>query len=47
LGARLNTIHNLFYYQELMQGLRAAIAAGQLEVFVEDFWRRRTEDSVA
>lgn len=47
LGARLNTIHNLFYYQELMQGLRAAIASGQLEAFIEDFWRRRGEDSVA
>ena len=31
LGARLNTIHNLHYYQELMMGLREAIAAGRLE----------------
>lgn len=30
LGARLNTLHNLHYYQELMAGLRTAIAAGQL-----------------
>ncbi len=30
LGARLNTIHNLHYYQELMRGLRAAIEGGQL-----------------
>jgi queuine tRNA-ribosyltransferase len=30
LGAHLNTIHNLFYYQELMEGLRQAIAAGRL-----------------
>ena len=28
LGARLNTIHNLHYYQELMQTLRAAIERG-------------------
>lgn len=41
LGARLNTIHNLYYYQELMQGLRAAIAAGQLEAFVADFYAKR------
>jgi queuine tRNA-ribosyltransferase len=34
LGARLNTIHNLHYYQELMQGLRAAIEAGRLAGFV-------------
>jgi queuine tRNA-ribosyltransferase len=30
LGARLNTLHNLHYYQELMRGLRDAIAAGRL-----------------
>ncbi|GAB4344582.1 MAG: tRNA guanosine(34) transglycosylase Tgt [Gammaproteobacteria bacterium] len=37
LGARLNTIHNLYYYQELMRGLRNAIAAGELDAFVERF----------
>ncbi|HYR33558.1 MAG TPA: tRNA guanosine(34) transglycosylase Tgt [Burkholderiales bacterium] len=31
LGARLNTLHNLHYYQELMRTLRAAIEAGTLE----------------
>ena len=31
LGARLNTIHNLHYYQSLMRELREAIAAGRLE----------------
>jgi queuine tRNA-ribosyltransferase len=36
LGARLNTLHNLHYYQELMQGLRAAIAAGRLAAFAAD-----------
>jgi queuine tRNA-ribosyltransferase len=30
LGARLNSIHNLYYYLELMRELRAAIAAGGL-----------------
>jgi len=30
LGARLNTIHNLHYYLELMKQLRAAIEAGRL-----------------
>jgi queuine tRNA-ribosyltransferase len=34
LGARLATMHNLWYYQELMQGLREAIAAGNLEAYV-------------
>jgi len=42
LGARLNTIHNLFYYQELMQGLRGAIAAGTLAQFVQDFRQARS-----
>jgi queuine tRNA-ribosyltransferase len=37
LGARLNTLHNLHYYQELMQGLRAAIAAGRLADFRAEF----------
>jgi queuine tRNA-ribosyltransferase len=30
LGARLNTLHNLHYYQELMRELRSAIAQGAL-----------------
>ena len=30
LGARLNTLHNLYYYQSLMRELRAAIEAGDL-----------------
>src|SRR5690349_16523588 len=30
LGARLNTLHNLHYYQELMREMRAAIEAGRL-----------------
>jgi queuine tRNA-ribosyltransferase len=32
LGARLNTLHNLHYYQELMRELRAAIKRGELAV---------------
>ncbi len=41
LGARLHTIHNLSYYQELMAGLRDAIGRGALACFREDFYRRR------
>jgi queuine tRNA-ribosyltransferase len=41
LGARLNTIHNLAYYQGLMRGLRQAIAARRLDAFVADFYARR------
>jgi len=47
LGARLNTIHNLHYYQELMQGLRAAIAEGRLNAFIAEFQRRFAGESVA
>jgi queuine tRNA-ribosyltransferase len=43
LGARLNTIHNLFYYQELMRGLREAIAADTLDAFVAEFYRLRSK----
>jgi queuine tRNA-ribosyltransferase len=42
LGARLNTLHNLHYYQDLMQGLRAAIAARQLAQFRAEFAAART-----
>jgi queuine tRNA-ribosyltransferase len=35
LGARLNTIHNLHYYLELMSQMRTAIASGRF-----DAWRR-------
>lgn len=38
LGARLNTIHNLRYYQRIMQGLRDAIAANELDAFVIEFY---------
>jgi len=37
LGARLNTLHNLFYYQELMGSLRAAIEHGRLADFRAEF----------
>jgi queuine tRNA-ribosyltransferase len=33
LGAQLNTVHNLHYFQEIMSGLRAAIEAGRLAQF--------------
>ncbi|MBU4046267.1 MAG: tRNA-guanine transglycosylase, partial [Gammaproteobacteria bacterium] len=41
LGARLNTIHNLHYYQELMQGIRAAIEAGRYDAFMAEFHAAR------
>ena len=41
LGAQLNTIHNLRYYQNLMSGLRAAIEVNSLQSFVDSFYRQR------
>ncbi|BBB31178.1 queuine tRNA-ribosyltransferase [Neptunomonas japonica JAMM 1380] len=41
LGAQLNTIHNLRYYQTLMAGLREAIEQGKLDDFVTEFYSNR------
>lgn len=43
LGAQLNTIHNLRYYQNLMAGLRGAIEAGTLSDFITNFYALRGE----
>jgi queuine tRNA-ribosyltransferase len=37
LGSRLNTIHNLHYYLDLMRRLRAAIETGSLAAFAREF----------
>lgn len=39
LGARLNTLHNLYYYQRLMADLRSAIEQGRLEDFRKEFYK--------
>ena len=41
LGSRLNTIHNLHYYQVLMAGMRSAIEAGEFEAFKQAFAAKR------
>lgn len=40
LGVRLNTIHNLRYYQRLMEELRKAIEMGNLKKFTDIFYHR-------
>ena len=45
LGARLNTIHNLHYYLELMRRLRAGIEAGSLDSVIRDYLRRDAAES--
>jgi len=47
LGARLNTIHNLHYYQGLMRTLRDAIAAGRLDAFIHEFQASRITGTAA
>ncbi|WP_026301552.1 tRNA guanosine(34) transglycosylase Tgt [Colwellia piezophila] len=41
LGSQLNTLHNLHFYQKVMQGLRDAIEQGRLDAFVEEFYALR------
>lgn len=41
LGSRLNTIHNLHYYQVLMAGMRSAIESGTFEAFKAEFAAKR------
>ncbi len=43
LGSRLNTIHNLHYYQHVMAGLRDAIEKGELDEFVTEFYAKRDQ----
>ncbi len=44
LGAQLNTIHNLRFYQILMANLREAIAADRLEAFVVEFYQQQGKE---
>jgi queuine tRNA-ribosyltransferase len=39
LGARLNTIHNLYFYQKLMSDLRKSLEQGKLDKFVSEFYK--------
>ena len=41
VGAQLNTIHNLRYYQTLMAGLRKALDEGRFDAFVDEFYAKR------
>jgi queuine tRNA-ribosyltransferase len=42
LGARLNTIHNLYYYQFLMSQMRQAIESQTFEQFKKDFYAKQS-----
>ncbi len=46
ISGMLLTWHNLHYYQDLMAGLRAAIAAGRLSAFVAEFHAERAAGDI-
>ena len=41
LSSRLNTIHNLHYYQQLMKEIRQAIEDDRFDDYVKDFYQKR------
>ena len=43
LGAQLNTIHNLRFYQNLMRGMRDAISNKTLSAFVDAFYHQQSQ----
>ncbi|MGQ0836663.1 MAG: tRNA guanosine(34) transglycosylase Tgt [Gammaproteobacteria bacterium] len=47
LGARLNTIHNLHFYLELMRTLRDALHAGRLAAFAAEYLAARRDGTGA
>ena len=38
LGSHLNTVHNLHFYQQLMEEIRAAIEAGRFADYAAEFY---------
>ncbi len=45
LGSRLNTIHNLHYYQKLMDNIRKSIECNKFQSFRESFYQLRNSNS--
>jgi queuine tRNA-ribosyltransferase len=41
LGAHLNTMHNLYFYQRLMREIREAIEAQRLDAYAAEFYAQR------
>jgi queuine tRNA-ribosyltransferase len=46
LGARLNTLHNLFFYLDLMRQLRLALDEGRFAAFARQTLARRQDAAV-
>ncbi|MFO7746920.1 MAG: tRNA-guanine transglycosylase, partial [Orrella sp.] len=45
-GARLNTLHNLHFYLDIMSQMRLAIEQGSFETWKKDFLNQRAANSV-
>ncbi len=43
LGSQLNTLHNLYYYQRHMAGIRRAIESGTLQAFADQFYAQQAQ----
>jgi queuine tRNA-ribosyltransferase len=43
LGAHLNTVHNLFFYQRLMREIRAAIESGRFDDYAASFYAAKAD----
>ncbi len=41
LGSHLNTVHNLYFYMQLMAALRRSIERGELQAYARDFLARQ------
>ncbi len=46
LAYRLLTLHNLYYYLDLMARIRQAVAAGRFAAFRQDFYQRRLNGGI-
>jgi queuine tRNA-ribosyltransferase len=46
-GSRLNTIHNLHFYQQLMKDIRQAIEDDRFDAYVEEFYAKRSKATEA
>lgn len=44
LGARLNTIHNLWFFAKLMEEIRSAVRGGTFQEFRREFHRTYVVD---
>jgi queuine tRNA-ribosyltransferase len=44
LASRLNTLHNLWFFSDLMRRMRAAIAQSTFRSFAESFYHQQSQE---